>query len=301
VSWLRRAHRSAQFYVKHIDQGGFFDLKEGEDLKYSYGRSLVTDLILSGDTTLLPVIQRIASAGDDWDPTYDMGTNFWTERHQAYALLAAVSAWEATGTAAYAARADEIAETSFDMAIDPTGSWHVDGCMLHGMTAHEGAGGNVPICSPWMSALFSDAVWSYYIQTGSEDALEFLAGLGHFVADYGLYQGGEGVDQIVPWYLSSSQTTFSDDGPWGDVEHTCDVAGLVARGAWADKALGRSPSELRDTAEQLLEGCEWNLNMWHRPSAPASGKTEWRLSPARKFNWWFGTTSDLPWLMAEIQ
>ncbi len=33
------------------------------------------------------------------------------------------------------------------------------------------------------------------------------------------------------------------------------------------------------------------------PDGPSSGKAEWRLSPPRKFNWWFGTTSDLPWLL----
>ena len=300
VNWLRRAHRSAQFYATHIDQDGYFDMKAGSDLKYSYGRSLLTDVLLTGDTTLVAPIQRIASAGEEWDPTYDMGTNFWTERHQAYALLAAVAAWEATGTAAHADRADEIAEYSFDMALDPTGSWHADGCMLHGMTAHEGAGGNVPICSPWMSALFADAVWSYYMQTGSTAALGFLSSLASYVASYGLYGGGEGIDMTVPWYLSSSVETFSDDGPWGDVEHTCDVAGVVARGAWAKKQLGGSPAALKAVAQDLLTSCQWNLNYWHRPSAPSSGKTEWRLSPARKFNWWFGTTSDMPWFMSQI-
>jgi len=301
VDWLRRAHRAAQFYAAHVDGAGYFDLKEDPDLKYSYGRSLVLDLALTGDDDLVPVIERIAAAGKEWDPTYDLDTNFWTERHQAYALLAALSAWEATGDEQHAARADQIAEVSFAMAADPAGSWQAEGCTLHGMTAHEGAGGDVPVCSPWMSALFADAVWAYYIQTGADDALGFLAGLGHFVADYGLYPGGEGIDLTLPWYLASNEETFSDDGPWGDVEHTCDVAGLVARAAWAEKQLGHDPAELRATAEQLIEGCQWDLDMWHRPDAPAAGKTEWRLSPPRKFNWWFGTTSDLPWLMSETK
>jgi hypothetical protein len=296
VKWLRHAHRSAQFYRSHMTSAGYFDLKDG-DLKYSYGRSLLMDYLFTGDPAHIPVIENIADAGEDWDPTYDLGTGFWTERHQTYALLAALAAWEATGATSHASRAQEIADVSFALAADPLGSWHNDGCMLHGMTAHEGAGGDVPICSPWMSALFADAVLEYYIHSGKRTALEFLAGLGHYVADYGLYAGGEGLSYTMPWYLSSSVKTFSDEGPWGDIEHTCDVAGLVAKGAFAEKMLGRDWQELRDTTSELLVGCRKNLEMWHRPDGPLSGKAEWRLSPARKFNWWFGTTSDLGWLM----
>jgi hypothetical protein len=161
-----------------------------------------------------------------------------------------------------------VAETSFAMARDPAGSWHADGCMLHGMTAHEGAGGDVPVCSPWMSALFADAVWAYYIQTDDADALRFLAGLGTYVADYGVYPGGEDIDFTLPWYLASSEKTFSDDGPWGDVEHTCDVAGLLARAAWAERQQGGDPARLRTTAGQLIAGCKWILDSWHRPGGP---------------------------------
>jgi len=300
VKWLRHAHRSAQFYRAHLNGAGYFDLKNG-DLKYSYGRSLLMDYIFTGDPANIDAIERIAAAGEEWDPTYDLGTNFWTERHQTYALMAALSAWEATGEAAYANRARAIADVSFELASDPVGSWQADGCMLHGMTAHEGAGGDVPICSPWMSALFADEIWEYYIHSRDPRSLEFLAGLGHYVADYGLYGGGEGLDYDMPWYLSSSVKTFSDEGPWGDIEHTCDVAGLVARGAWAEKQLGHDPAGLISVVDQLLVSCEKNLSIWHRPGSESSGKAEWRLSPARKFNWWFGTTSDLPWLMAALQ
>ncbi|HKE15620.1 MAG TPA: hypothetical protein VKB80_12170 [Kofleriaceae bacterium] len=299
VEWLRRAHRAAQFYAAHIDGDGYFDLVGDDDLKYSYGRSLVMDYQLTGDPALVDATVRVAAAGAEWDPTYDLDTSFWTERHQTYALLAALSAWEATGEDRYADRAREVAEDSFAMAADPAGSWHADGCLLHGMTAHEGAGGDEPICSPWMSALFADAVWEYFIHTADPAALDFLAGLAHYVADDGLYGGGDGLDLTMPWYLASSVKTFSDDGPYGDVEHTCDVAGLVARGAWAEKQQGGDPGELRAVAEKLLEGCKWDLESWHRPDAPALGKSEWRLSPPRKFSWWFGTTSDLPWLMEE--
>jgi len=300
VAWLRQAHRSAQFYLGQVGPTGYFILKGEDDLKYSYGRSLLVDYIFTGDPALLDGINRIAAAGRQWDPTYDLDTNFWTERHQTYALLAALSAWEATGEPTHATRAGRIAEVSFALATDPVGSWPDNDCMLHGMTAHEGAGGDVPICSPWMSALFADAMFQYYIASREMAALDFLAGLGRFVRDHGLYAGGEGLDYTMPWYLSSSVKTFSDEGPWGDIEHTCDVAGLVARGAWAEKTLGRNPGPLIAVVDSLLDSCEKNLSMWYRPGSDVNGKAEWRLSPARKFNWWFGTTSDLSWLMSAL-
>ena len=302
VKWLRHAHRSAQFYLGLIDQAGYFEFEQG-DLKYSYGRALLIDFMFTGDPRLIAAVERIAAAGEEWDPTYDIGTNFWTERHQTYALLASLAAWEATGTAAHANRTRQIAEVSFDLAANPAEtSWAADGCMLHGMTAHEGAGGDVPVCSPWMSALFSDAVWEYYVHTGETAALDFLAGLGRYVADHGVYSTDEidGGTFTVPWYLSSSQVQFSDSGAFDDMEHTCDVGGLVARGAYAELARGGDPGPLRAMAGELVAGCEYNLDSWHRPNGPASGQTEWRLSPERKFNWWFGTTSDLGWLLSEI-
>src|SRR5690606_22171653 len=95
VKWLRHAHRAAQFYRRHITEDGYFSLKAGvEDLKYSYGRSLLTDYIFTGDPVDLDVIDRVAAAGEEWNPVYTPDRSFWTERHQTYALLAALSAWE---------------------------------------------------------------------------------------------------------------------------------------------------------------------------------------------------------------
>ncbi|HLU66282.1 MAG TPA: hypothetical protein VKZ63_08390 [Kofleriaceae bacterium] len=299
VKWLRHAHRSAQYYLSKVTPEGYFGLKDG-DLKYAYGRSLLLDFVLTGDPALVDAIERVAAAASTWNPTYDLGVNFWTERHQTYALLAALAAWQATGKQEHADRVKQIVDASFALAAQPPAGWKADGCMLHGMTAHEGAGGDVPVCSPWMSALFGDAVWEYYTQSGDEAALEFLDGLGQYVVDHGLYGGGDGLDFTMPWYLASSAKTFSDAGPWGDVEHTCDVAGLVARAAYARDQLGSDPAELRAAATELVRGCQYDLNMWHRPDGMAEGLAEWRLAPARKFNWWFGTTLDMPWLLEQV-
>lgn len=299
VKWLRHAHRAAQFYAGHLDANGYFDMKSYEDLKYSYGQCLFVDLMLTGDTSLLDPIDRVASACTSWNPVYTTNSNFWTERHQTYALLGALSAWEATGDQAHADRVREIAEASFAHALNPPGGWPTDGCLLHQFSDHEGAGTDDPVCSPWMSALFTDAIWRYYLHSEDSAALTFLAGIGDYVRLYALYLGQENLDRMVPWYLVSSVYQFTSDGPWGDMEHACDVAGLLAKAAWARKTLGEDHTDLLAAARTLLTTCEFVLDYWHRPGGPDAGLAEWRLNPPRKFNWWFGTTLDLQWLLVD--
>lgn len=288
VTWLRHAHRAAQFYAAHVTSAGYFDLSDG-DLKYAYGSAMFLDLMLTGDTRHLPRIEAVASAGADWSETYTAGTGFWTERHQTYALLAALVAWEATGEAGYATRATEIARETFRMAREPVSGWAPEGCVLHTQDSHEGDGVTEPICSPWMSALLGEALFRYYVHSEDPMALEFFVGIADFVRTTGSASDGAG---LSPYYLVSSHLM---DEP--DIEHACDVAGLVARGVWASRALGRDAAALTTTANGLLTNCRANLEDWHRPGGPDAGLSEWRLSPPRKLNWWFGTTTDLPWLI----
>ncbi len=287
VAWLRHAHRAAQFYGAHLGADGTFDLAPG-DLKYAYGSALWLDLVLTGDTRHLPRIAAVARAGAGWGETYTARTGFWTERHQTYALLAALVAWEATGEASHAARVRTVATETARQAREPVSGWAAEGCILHTQDAHEGDGVTDPICSPWMSALLAEAMFRYYVHSQDRAALELLASLADFVRTTGSAADGAG---LSPYYLVSSRRR---DEP--DIEHACDVAGLVARGAWARRALGGDAAPLVATTRGLLTNCRANLESWHRPGGPAAGLAEWRLSPARKLNWWFGTTLDLPWL-----
>jgi len=299
VEWLRHAHRAAQFYAKHINSRGYFDLKSN-DLKYSYGQAMLIDLMLTGDVRLLPKIQLVANVGKAWNATYTLRSNFWTERHQTYALLAALSAWEATGKKEYGDRVKVIFDASYKMTMTPvSSSWPKDGCMLHLFRAHEGFERTKhPICSPWMTALFGDAVMRYYIHSGDKRALTLLAKFGHFIRQHATYTDPNKKLKVkVPWYLVSSLYRFSGSGPWGDLEHTCDVGGLVARGLWATKMLGQNTTAMEAITKDYLAACQQNLKNWHRPGGPTAGKPVWRLSPPRKFNWWFGSTHDFEWLV----
>jgi len=300
LRWLRHAHRAAQFYAKHVTSNGSFALKSG-DLKYSYGQSMFLDLMLTGDRRLIVPIEQVAGLGRGFEETYSKSLNFWTERHQAYALLAALSAWEATGKSEHATRAIEVARASFTAARQPASGWTAQGCILHTIRQHEGDADDRPICSPWMSALLADAVWRYYLVSKDSQALAFLSDLGLFVARYGIRDVSSTHSALsgkwAPWYLASSAVKYTDSGAWGDLEHACDVAGLTARAAWAARALGRSPTDIDRATQRLLPGCKWALDYWHRTTDPT--RPEYRLQPPRKFSWWFGSTLDLPWLVGQ--
>ncbi|HSN70690.1 MAG TPA: Ig domain-containing protein [Steroidobacteraceae bacterium] len=298
LRWLRHAHRAAQFYAKHVSSNGSFDLKSG-DLKYSYGQSMFLDLMLTGDRRLVAPIERVAGMGRGWQETYSKSLNFWTERHQAYALLAALSAWEATGKSEHASRAIEVARATFTAARQPPSGWSAQGCVLHTIRQHEGDADDRPICSPWMSALLGEAVWRYYLVSRDSQALGFLSDLGNFIARYGIRDVSAASSSLsgkwAPWYLASSSVKYTDSGAWGDMEHTCDVAGLTARAGYAARALGRSSTEIDRATQRLVPGCQWALNYWHRTTDAT--RPEYRLQPPRKFSWWFGSTLDLPWLV----
>lgn len=291
VVWLRRAHRSAAFYRAQLTEQGYFSLRGRDDLKYSYGQSLLTDYQLFGDAENIDAIRRVANAGEAWNPDYTLGRSFWTERHQAYALLAALSAWEATGEETHRARVEAILDATIDIQTNPRSDWADVGCMQHtGDAAAEG--GSDPVCSPWMSALLADAMWHAHLLTEDPRVLTSLFRLATAVAERAVYRSeefNEGASAVPAYLLRES---LADD-PWTDREHACDVAGLLARGARAADLLGRSSTDLADARDALVETCRSTLASWHRPSGPDSGLSAWRLAPPRKFNWWFGTTTDL--------
>jgi hypothetical protein len=301
VKWLRHAHRAAQFYAAHINAAGAFDLKAYNDHKYSYGQSMLIDLMLTGDTRLLEPIERVASFTQNFAlevPAIN-SSKLWTERHMAYSLLGALSWWEATGLGAE--RVLAVARSVFAQADNPPNGWVDEGCILHTLGQHEGGNDESAICSPWMGVLLGEAVWRYYLHSQDSDAVRYLADFGDYLVNHGTYaikgQGPEIDGLVVPHYLASSNYEFPDSDPWSDLEHSCDVAGSAARAAWAKEAAGADNTTLVNLTNQLLTTCRHVFEIWHRPDADINyGKAEWRLSPPRKFNWWFGTTLDLEWL-----
>ena len=84
-------------------------------------------------------------------------------------------------------------------------------------------------------------------------------------------------------------------GIYDDVEHAVDVLGLLARGAWATRALGGSSASIDDKIPRLRETAMMSFDGWRRGGG---GMPRYRLSPTRKFGWWFGSTYDMGWFGA---
>lgn len=295
VHWLRHAHRAAQWYASRVTADGIFSLVSYKDLKYSYGASLLTDYFLTGDAALRAPIARIGAAGmAEWGSTYSPSQNFWTERHQAYALRAALAAFALTGDATQAARATAQARLVVQMSQNPAQ------CPLHTVEQHEGdTGDKRMMCSPWMGALLSDAMMEYYIASEDANTLRWLAGMGDFVRKHALYDGGIEHPELnglkMTWYLAGAGEHYEDgQRGWGDMEHSCDVGGMSARAAWAKRQLGEDAAPTQQVAQQMLGTCQYVLDYWHR-STPTLA--QWRLTPARKFNWWFGSPLGYDWFL----
>ncbi|MCI2282241.1 Ig-like domain-containing protein [Colwellia sp. MSW7] len=68
--YLRAAHRASQFYLQHINDQGFFSLKPSNDMKYSYGESLVAEYILFGDERIPDTVKKMVPAWDSFDSNY---------------------------------------------------------------------------------------------------------------------------------------------------------------------------------------------------------------------------------------
>jgi hypothetical protein len=309
VKWLRHANRATQFYRNRIGTG-YFDMRPG-DLKYAYNLPLLMGYALTGDASMLAPIRRVADvAANDWfQPVYRSSLNFWTERHLAYSIHASLIAWEATGEAGYLERVNGIIAGNQLAFENRNGGWS-GGCVLHTVLQHEGGGldSDRVICSPWMAALYGEVLWRHYLVTGDVAGLQQLALLGDFLAQQATYVSTETNVNLngrtFPYYLKGplyDSKTYGVADEWSDREHACDVAGFVYRSAYSRQLLGQSAAAQVELADRLMDTCLWNIAQWIRTGADtvAAGKTFYRLTPPRKFNWWFGTTSDLAWL-AEV-
>lgn len=296
LKWLRQAHRHAQKYASQVNSIGIFALSSYDhDLKYSYAWSPFVDYLLTGDSTMLPVIDRVAQAGArEWQTAYSTSLGFWTERHHTYALLSAVIHYEATGNQTSLALARSLMDTLVSMSNNAAK------CPLHTITQHEGVANDARMmCSPWMTAMLAEAVYRYWMTSADDRAVTWLAGLGDYLVNHAIYDGGlestELAGRKMTWYLAGVGMRIEDQRGWGDMEHACDAAGLAARAVWAKGRLGQDGTSVRNAVTALLDTCTYVLGYWTRST---TSLPKYRLNPPRKFNWWFGSTSDATWLLS---
>lgn len=309
---LREAVRAAQYYKNHLNAGGFFTLKGGDDPKYSYNESLAYDYWLTGDNDALQKITLIVKAFHDVPTRWSPNLNFWTERHAGFKLLANVVAYEVTGMAAYK---NAVKTESGDFLWLQNGAGgllpanRVDGGLYHKGSQHdydwdENAYGG----SSWMTALVVDAMVRAYAFTEDQSIAQFIRRVGTFEKaatrmtrdhpyEYGPFEYQE---------LASPAYALLADGSIGssdlfDVEHALDVGSTLAWAAYFAALQGTPDATLKQQAQSLYKTYDIGVNYWIRPTAPASaGLAAFRVSPPRKYGWEHRVSGSLSWLLNQL-
>lgn len=293
LHWKKLAHKMSQKYVNNINSDGFFKLKSTPDVKYLMSAGLVLDYMFYPKKRTVDVVKNMFKNTLPWRAKYDRSYTFWTERNLSNAIMLPLSLWELTDSKQALSRLKKVIhESKGNLKQVQEGA-----CMAHEFRDHEGKGGDSLVCSPWMSALVVEQLWRYYVLTSDGDAAEIITLLADFAASSGLYKGTRGhlLDLTIPMYLtyvdnSAKKNRFE---PWTDIQHACDVAGMILKGQYVKKKIGLEHSFGREQVTGLLKTCKKTL-------ARSKKVKVWHISPLRKFNWWFSSTANLEWLLTEL-
>jgi hypothetical protein len=301
ITYLRQAHRNAQYYANHIDADGYFDLK-GADLKYVCAESVDADFWLTGDPRLPAVQRRMVHAADiNFNPVYTPG-HFWTERHAAFELLAYVNGFEMLGDPIMAQTARTTFGDYVNQQNNPPAGAENTGLLMHHSVDHI-EGGDEYIASPWMTALLVDAVERYYVHSADPRVPTFVTRIAQGIDRIGesLYYTSQvdGVSHLVPYYLAGPGLTDGqhETDPWSDIDHAVDVSKIFALAYFFSRQAGTPNTEFAMRFSELQDSAEANFRYWTRPNGPTSGLPVFRLTPPREYNWWFRTTADRDFLM----
>ncbi|HUH04583.1 MAG TPA: hypothetical protein VML75_21450 [Kofleriaceae bacterium] len=283
ASALASAHREAFLYFDGLTGEGA-DTRIGVptaegDLKYHYSQGLALHYLLTGDERYRERAEDLADrAAALWtSPGYAGGTDFWTERHAGFGLLAQV--WAATVSDD---RAEELL-TRADVAVAayvelqdtyPVGYDDAEArCFAHDAAAHDEPYGYFG-CSPWMSAILADGLDAYArLRAGTPAGASSEASivkLGRAIARRGLD------DQRKPYYWMGLEPATGEVDPYD--EHWGEPAYVVAM-AWHWD--GRRDPELRATADELV------ASMGSRGEVPH----------IRSFNWQCRSAPMTPWFL----
>lgn len=226
-----------------------------DDLKYHYTQGLAVHYLLTGDDRFREAAENVAvRAHDLWtSPGYAGGSDFWTERHAGFGLLAyewaaAVSDDKAALFAGWAAAA--VSAYLDVQATYPVGYTNTsERCFAHSAAAHGESFGYFG-CSPWMSAILADGLDAHADRlaregngAGAQTVRSSLVRLGRFMAN----QGRDSTGRPLYW---AGVGVISDEVDAYD-EHWGETAYVVAL-AWAWS--GKSDASLRQAADALVTG-----------------------------------------------
>ena len=272
------------WYRARIDANGIFTPKGNDDTKYGYVTPFLLYERLTGDTQYRPIAKRIYDSWiREWPNDFNPNTLFWTEREMAFSLEAAVSWYEITGDSAALSRASALVN-QWTVASGSAGA------PLVTYTQHEGGGpgGTTPTNltnSPWMSALYFQALRRYYDLTNDSQALAQVSRYADWCQNNCYYDAAlvhvEYTGLVFPRYLTGE--LIGDAGyDYGNMGHCLDVQGLLRFALFAKQRRGESQVAVQNRYAQM-EACatrdfqEWTRDTDYLP--------KYRVNPPRKFNW----------------
>jgi len=275
-------------YYELITPEGHFSLKPS-DVKYAYVDGAVWYEHETGDTRF----RRKAEAIYRWwktefAATYSPTQHFWTERHIAYALGAALGWYELSGDV-------EAIDRAHDLVTQWQSMSESSGAPLHSLAQHqeefEPPWADKMMTSPWMAAIFFEYLQQYERLAGNETASKIVSEYADFLLDNCLYDGSVNHPNLrgylMPYYLCGPSASFySRETPSeGDGEHTPDVMGILAYAVSAKRKLGLDPGPAMDAYIEL------------RRSARYFVSRRQNVDPPRKISWWVGSSYDSTFLV----
>jgi hypothetical protein len=248
----------------------------GDDVKYAYSQNLALHYLLSGDDRYRESAEDIALGMSMlWpDPGYAGGSDFWTERHAGFGLLAYV--WAMIVSDDKKADFEKLADSAVDAYLSmqakyPPGYMDADArCFAHTADAH-GESGAYFGCSPWMSAILGDGLEQYARESDAARGAKVqssLVQLGRIIARRGIQDDGR------PYYFMGVGTTenMTDE----DDEHYGESAYLIGM-AWFYS--GKTDTTLRSAADALT------AHLASDGSAPHIRSFNWQCRSAIAGSW----------------
>jgi hypothetical protein len=200
--------------------------------------------------------------------------------------------WLLSGSSEAKERIEEIIDATFTMTFEnPANSSKT--CPAHSLSSHEGKGGDSLVCSPWMMALLSDALWRYWLETENKKAAALLIGFSEFIANHGFYptELGQRVAQLPFYLVNLADSNLSMKNKWTDGQHACDVAGLLGKGALVAMHYARPFVGIKKSFLSTLSECEY---LAKQVVAKHQKRGHAPVMPPRKFGWKYSTTAELP-------
>ncbi len=302
------------FRLKNPDPAGYIG---ANGIMYSYAESLAYTHWLVGDDDAANAIKWVAKGQEDatdepwkWSPT----ASGWTERHNAFRLLAHAIAYEVFGDVAYkpgGVSYKALLNTGADNLV-----WHQNGAdgaipsskVDGGLWKYGRQQGDGPessfVASPWMSAIIVDAMVRVYAVSQRDDVARFLVRMGTFLKAATKRQRDEEYEsekelRKVDYVTLIDGSTYGPDGATGD--HALEVAASLATAYAFSRITGTPEPSLKAHAAELYETYDYSVNYWTRPAAPASGSSAYRLSvgSCRKYNWEHRPSASLSWALSE--